>query len=347
MIYLYDETGSPIGIKYRSALDAAGTYSLFFFEKNLQGDVVAIYNEAGTKIATYTYDAWGNTTKTRPAGVTYSTADTYIYNNNPFTYRGYYYDSQTGLYYLQSRYYDPSIGSFLNPDPNMDFSLFDFAAGIIGSNVYTYCANNPVAYCDHTGRSITLTIGSITIGIKGMIAIFGAFAATTTVVTYATNSSFRDSFNSAISSAVGALGERLRSVDESYEQYIAVAMLIGTIIAKGIADSFERATSKPSYKTSYELHHIVAKGSKKAWLAQAVLEEVGICRQTDSRNLVMLKTGLHRRLHTDIYYNWVNAIIFKAYISANGDQDKQISNVNAALAALKIFLQDLDKKTPY
>ena len=101
MIYLYDETGSPIGIKYRSLLDSAGVYSLFFFEKNLQGDVVAIYNEAGTKIASYTYDAWGNTTKTRPAGVTYSTADTYIYNNNPFTYRSYYYDSVTGLYYLQ------------------------------------------------------------------------------------------------------------------------------------------------------------------------------------------------------------------------------------------------------
>ena len=64
LMYVYDETGSPIAIKYRTSSYAQNTFDVFFFEKNLQGDIVAIYNSSGTKIGTYTYDAWGNFTVT-------------------------------------------------------------------------------------------------------------------------------------------------------------------------------------------------------------------------------------------------------------------------------------------
>ena len=145
-VYIYDELGLPIGIKYRSS--TTSSYEYFFFEKNLQGDIVAIYNDSGTKIASYVYDAWGNFTKTQTSGVTYSTADSYVYNNNPFTYRGYYYDSETGLYYLQTRYYDASIGRFINADGEMS----GVGGNLIGYNLYAYGFNNPISMYDPTGE---------------------------------------------------------------------------------------------------------------------------------------------------------------------------------------------------
>ena len=71
---------------------------------------------------------------------------------NPFRYRGYYYDTETGYYYLNSRYYDPVTGRFLNPEPNVDIGGFDSGAGLLGYNVYAYCANNPVNFVDFSGE---------------------------------------------------------------------------------------------------------------------------------------------------------------------------------------------------
>jgi hypothetical protein len=89
---------------YRTPSYAAEEFDYYFFEKNLQGDIIAIYNESGTKIGTYTYDAWGNCT------ITSNTSGyNFILSNNPFRYRGYYYDTETGFYYLQSRYYNPEV----------------------------------------------------------------------------------------------------------------------------------------------------------------------------------------------------------------------------------------------
>ena len=67
-VYIYDELGLPVGIKYRTS--STSSYEYFFFEKNLQGDIVAIYNDSGTKIASYTYDAWGNFIKSKTSGIT-------------------------------------------------------------------------------------------------------------------------------------------------------------------------------------------------------------------------------------------------------------------------------------
>ena len=111
------------------------------FEKNLQGDVVAVYNSSGTKLASYTYDAWGKVTTTYSNGGA-STGARY----NPFRYRGYYYDDDTGLYYLNTRYYDPSMGRFINAD-----IYVSTGQGIIGNNMYAYCNNNPVMYVDING----------------------------------------------------------------------------------------------------------------------------------------------------------------------------------------------------
>ena len=80
----------------------------YYYEKNLQGDITAIYDGNGNKKAEYQYDAWGNQTITVNVDG--------IGTLNPFRYRGYYYDTETGLYYLKNRYYDSQIGRFINAD---------------------------------------------------------------------------------------------------------------------------------------------------------------------------------------------------------------------------------------
>ena len=153
MIYLYDAEGSPIGMKYRGGNMADGEFEEYWFEKNLQGDIVAVYDAAGTKLISYTYDAWGNFTTTYHNGCTAS----HNANLNPFRYRGYYYDSETGLYYLQSRYYDPAIGRFISAD-----QFVSTGCGILGYNMYAYCNNNAVKYCDPTGNLPNINSSMIT-----------------------------------------------------------------------------------------------------------------------------------------------------------------------------------------
>ena len=115
----------------------------YYFRKNLQGDVTEIYTSAGLKVASYAYDAWG-----KVLSVNNYTADN-IGVLNPIRYRSYYYDVETGLYYLNSRYYDPEVGRFINADTTdvLENAKYD----INGLNLYAYCDNNPVAGRDDEG----------------------------------------------------------------------------------------------------------------------------------------------------------------------------------------------------
>ena len=127
-------------MQYRTSSYAQNVFDTFYFEKNLQGDIIAVYNASGTVMVYYEYDAWGNFTYT-------------FYNNgsstpvvyNPFRYRGYYYDADLGLYYLNSRYYDSNTGRFINADGQLNGAL-------IGYNQFAYCENNPIIRIDGDGN---------------------------------------------------------------------------------------------------------------------------------------------------------------------------------------------------
>ncbi|MGE5661899.1 MAG: RHS repeat-associated core domain-containing protein [Ignavibacteriales bacterium] len=112
---------------------------------NGQGDVIAIYNASdSTLVGTYTYDAWG---KILSANTASSTSDPNgILTKNPFRYKGYYYDRETGYYYLQSRYYNPGLGRFLNAD-----AILGEMGDLLGNNLFIYCQGNPIMYIDTTG----------------------------------------------------------------------------------------------------------------------------------------------------------------------------------------------------
>ena len=132
MYFQYDTNGVPLGFILN------GTQ--YFYITNQMGDVISITDAQGNELAQYSYDEWGNTL---------STSDNDIANINPLRYRGYYYDSETGYYYLQSRYYDPSICRFINADiPEIVNVTKDVYTGI---NLFPYCNNNPVNNSDPTG----------------------------------------------------------------------------------------------------------------------------------------------------------------------------------------------------
>ncbi len=113
----------------------------YYYQKNIQGDITAIYREDGTLMGKYVYDAWGNCTITTDVDN--------IATLNPFRYRSYYFDTETGLYYLNSRYYAPDMGRFISPD-STDYLDPTFISGL---NLYAYCINNPVMYSDGSGCS--------------------------------------------------------------------------------------------------------------------------------------------------------------------------------------------------
>jgi RHS repeat-associated protein len=111
----------------------------YYYTKNLLGDITGIYGADGIKYAAYEYDAWGNHTVTLDVNG--------IGTINPFRYRGYYFDVETGLYYLQTRYYDPATGRFLNADRYVSKGL-----DIKNTNLFSYCGNNPVLRIDASGQ---------------------------------------------------------------------------------------------------------------------------------------------------------------------------------------------------
>ena len=163
IVYSHDASGSPISMTYRKSTDAATAAEVYFLASNPQGDITYIYDIDGNRVVTYNYDAWGNI-----LSITGTKATT-IGRYNPFRYRGYYYDNETGFYYLNSRYYDPAVGRWISPEPNADQGNFDCGAGLIAYNVYSYCANNPVLYADPDGESILLTM-AIGFGVGALIS---------------------------------------------------------------------------------------------------------------------------------------------------------------------------------
>ncbi|MBQ9780599.1 MAG: RHS repeat-associated core domain-containing protein, partial [Clostridia bacterium] len=160
IIYLYDESGAPIGLQYRTTNYDPGKFDTYYFEKNIFGDVVGVYTEAGVKIGTYTYDAWGNCTVSEVSTAT-SLQRSIVRTRNPFRYRGYYYDTDTGLYYLQSRYYNPATGRFINADGYVNAN-----GDLIGFNMYAYCSNNPVMLTDPFGERFRVNISQMH-GVRG------------------------------------------------------------------------------------------------------------------------------------------------------------------------------------
>ena len=151
MHFTYDAVG-PLSVNFN------GTE--YFYLKNAQGDVTGLVDSTGAKVVAYTYGPWGEAW-----GVSGTLAST-LGAMNPLRYRGYVYDAETGLYYLNSRYYNPVWGRFINAD-----GFVSTGQGISGGNMFAYCGNNPVNHSDSSGM-FWKKIGSFFKGIGTAIANF-------------------------------------------------------------------------------------------------------------------------------------------------------------------------------
>ena len=130
--YAYDSQGKLYGFNLSSSSDSGW----YVYKRNIQGDIIGIIDSVGNEVVSYRYDAWGNN-----LGITGTKASTVgVYNE--YRYRGYRFDSDVGLYYLNSRYYDPNLCRFINADEPVTLA---FSSGdTIGANLFAYCANNRV-----------------------------------------------------------------------------------------------------------------------------------------------------------------------------------------------------------
>ena len=167
IVYLYDES-SIVGFVYTKG----ETTNVYYYDRNIYGDVVAIYDVYGTKIVSYNYDSFGNCTM---SGVT----NTDVANINPIRYRGYYFDQETGLYYLGARYYNPEWRRFISPD---SIEYLD-PESINGLNLYAYCFNDPINYADPSGCFPVLAVILCGIALVGMGLTIGGVASDNNTLT--------------------------------------------------------------------------------------------------------------------------------------------------------------------
>ena len=137
----------------------------YFYVRNGQGDITGLIDMAGTQVVSYVYDTWG-----KLVSVEGSLKDS-VGLKNPYRYRGYRYDTETGLYYLQSRYYNPEMGRYINAD---DVEFIGASGTPLGYNLFAYCENNPVNNSDPSGYwgikflptnvKLSIILGSAVIG---------------------------------------------------------------------------------------------------------------------------------------------------------------------------------------
>ena len=146
MRFTYNTLGIPVALWYNG--------SEYYYVRNLQNDIIGLIDSTGEWVVEYSYDAWG-----KILNISGSLAAT-VGQNNPLRYRGYYYDNETGLYYVSSRYYHPELGRWISADTT---DILDVQRDLYDKNLYAYCDNNPVMRKD-IGGTFWITVGIMAVG---------------------------------------------------------------------------------------------------------------------------------------------------------------------------------------
>lgn len=135
--YFYDSNNEIVGFTYNNVK--------YLYLKNLQNDIIGIVDSNNNIVVKYYYNAYGKIiNKVDTSGINLS-------DINPFRYRGYYQDNETGWYYLNSRYYDVETLRFITMD---DVDYLGASGSVLSYNLYSYCENNPINNSDSNGNNI-------------------------------------------------------------------------------------------------------------------------------------------------------------------------------------------------
>ena len=254
--YYYDAAGAPVAMATGSGPD------LYLYRKNLQGDVTGIYSgSTGTLLVSYVYDAWGKVTATNVANTTESAT---VLARNPYLYRGYRYDSETGLYYLNSRYYDPETGRFINAD-----GFVSTGQGQLSANMFAYCENNPVNRKDNNG-SWGITLGLMAIG--GLIG-----AVTSAVATIVTSVASHEEVNwgsVAVSAGAGFVSGALAASPLNATGQVIAGAIIG-----GVSYTAEKIIKHEKIEVD-ELAVSILAGGVSGWIGKAGANENHLLTRT-------------------------------------------------------------------
>ena len=169
MTFLHDDTGAYIGLIYEGAE--------YYYMKNVQGDIIGIVDAEGVIQAVYTYEPFGKlfSIETKSGFLRYD-GDWSVGGMNPIRYRGYYYDYDTKLYYLNSRYYDPYVGRFLNADDTDTLLCSPYE--LTDKNLFAYCDNNPIMRVDYIGDFWMLIGGAIGALVGGAVSAVSQYVTT-------------------------------------------------------------------------------------------------------------------------------------------------------------------------
>ena len=155
LFFYYDDSGNPTSF-------SDGT-NMYYYVKNIQGDIIKIVSSTGAVVANYAYNVWGELLSVKDSFGNSITDQTSIAFLNPLRYRGYVYDDETGLYYLQSRYYDPVTCRFINAD-----LYFETKSGTpLSTNMFAYCENNAINKFDGNGKGAYWIQASYDVGTMG------------------------------------------------------------------------------------------------------------------------------------------------------------------------------------
>ncbi len=222
--YRYNALGNLASITY---IGADNKITTIYAIANSRGDVEELRAVDGSLIARYVYDSWGNTDKILDADGNEITSSTNMAVQNPIRYRGYYWDSETGFYYVSSRYYDPELCRFISPDTTDVLTANTMA--LTDKNLYAYCDNNPVTRKDTGGEFWTIVSG----------AIIGAVISTGVEVglQLATGGDI-DVFNIGLAALGGAAGGALAATGLGY-----VGQAFGNAIISGVSEAVSQIRS--------------------------------------------------------------------------------------------------------
>ena len=298
LVPLYDNEEGICGIIYND--------EPFYFRKNLQGDIIGIVDKNAHTVARYSYDAWGACT------VVADTSECSVAAVNPFRYRGYYFDVDTSLYYLQSRYYDPAVGRFVNAD---SADVVNSISAITDSILYSYCRNCPPNYVDSIGYfAIAIAAGvTVSLGTAAALIALSAFA-----FAYLFDRKFRNAVKQLITLLIR------RTIDG-----------IG-YISNVISDAVSSAKRGRRYNGN-EVHHIVARSDYRAEYTRTFIKRRGI-EVSDPFNLVNIKNTLHRHLHTNAYHTAVAIVLCSCAAQGRSITDQKYAII-AGMVLIGVLLK--------